>query len=54
MMTTDMTCLVADGRTLGELAFDVLSDRATGKRSVPTKMAIPSRLQRGNTVHLLA
>jgi DNA-binding LacI/PurR family transcriptional regulator len=51
---TDATCLRSDAAALGELAVDSLLDRALGRRTIPIRLAVPSRLDRGRTVRQLA
>jgi DNA-binding LacI/PurR family transcriptional regulator len=51
---TVATCLRTDATALGELAVDSLLDRALGRRTVPIRLAVPSRLDRGRTVRQLA
>jgi DNA-binding LacI/PurR family transcriptional regulator len=51
---TVATCLRTDAAALGELAVDCLLDRALGRRGIPIRLAVPSRLDRGRTVRQLA
>jgi GntR family transcriptional regulator, arabinose operon transcriptional repressor len=51
---TVVTCLRTDAAALGELAVDSLLDRALGRRTIPIRLAVPSRLDRGRTVRQLA
>lgn len=48
------TCMRNDALALGQLAVDCLLDRASGRRSTPVRLAVPSRLTRGRTVRQLA
>jgi DNA-binding LacI/PurR family transcriptional regulator len=50
---SDFACLRGPAERLGEMAVDVLLDRATGRRSGPMKIVLPSWLERGRTVRQL-
>ncbi len=49
-VSADTTCLRGSAIQMGELAVDALLDRATGRRQVPLRLAMPSQLERGRTV----
>jgi DNA-binding LacI/PurR family transcriptional regulator len=47
---SDASAFRSDGFLLGQLAVDVVLERASGKRETAAKLVVPSIFQRGNTV----
>lgn len=51
---TEITSTRCSGQAIGEAAVDVLLDRASGRRSTPVRLVLPSTLLRGRTVRQLS